>query len=465
MWFRNRLQATRSGDRGAAVLTVLLMLGAMTAITTTVAVVTTNDTISASRDKQAAGALATADAGVAQALEWMRYNGVGRLTCLDNNQAACSANPVGFTNPAAPAQFRVDGGVGSCVAGSTCYKVAITALVPYDPPIVKTGRYRIYSTGVSGGGSAAKKIIVDVAATPARYPIGVYGDRLTGNGGTRISHEMLFTQDCVSPRHDGSGNGTRFEGIDPYWDEPASANSTTVVSTENGCGSDGYVHRNSTFCPPESALRYDRTSLGGTLPTGSACRTYLKLDGSTGSRTSSFFDLSILEDTYGFRPGGLAGQEYDALRVRAGALNLLNPTAAQLTTRLAAAVAAGVTNPVVYYDNAASVSLNAGDIPAVFGRAPTATCTPHSIVIVVRNGDLVYQGGNNEWRSLAIFVPEGNFRGNGGYNILGTLFAHNLSLGGNEEFRLDDCFVQNLPGPLVNLDVQTFREDDRTDVS
>ncbi len=58
-------------------------------------------------------------------------------------------------------------------------------------------------------------------------------------------------------------------------------------------------------------------------------------------------------------------------------------------------------------------------------------------------------------------MPEGSFKGNGGYNILGTLFANNISLGGNENFQLDTCYVSNMPGSLLDLDVTGFREEDR----
>jgi hypothetical protein len=150
--------------------------------------------------------------------------------------------------------------------------------------------------------------------------------------------------------------------------------------------------------------------------------------------------------------------------VRAVALGTYNKTPASLATAINSAVTAGVSHPVVYWDNG-NVSLNDSDIPTLFARTPGTACTaPYSVVVVVRNGDLVYQGGNSTWRSLAVFVPEGNFRGNGGYNVLGTLFAHNLSLGGNEQWRLDDCFVDNMPGPLMNLEALTFMEDDRNDV-
>lgn len=459
---RRYLRLGYRDDSGAALITVLLLLMALTAITTTVAVVTTNDTVSAGRDRQATGALATADAGVAAAFEYIRYNGVGGLNCLESDLAACSSNPAGWTNPTSPQQVRVDGGSGPCVGGSICYSVWIGTVTKYDPPAVKTGRYRVHSTGYSGGGPGAKAVVVDVAATPAQFPIGVFGYQLTGNGGTLLSHEMLFTQDCVSPRYDGSGNGTRFTGVDPYWGEPASANSTTYVSTDNNCGSGGRLHQ-SNPCPGNAAVNYDRSSLGAAITPSSGCANY---GGSPISpqRTTTEFTLQMLQEQYGYRPGGLSDAEYEALRVRAVALGTYNVAPSTLVTKINDAVAAGVSHPVVYWDNG-NVSLKESDIPTTFARTPGSACTaPYSVTIIVRNGDLVYQGGNSTWRSLAVFVPEGNFRGNGGYNVLGTLFAQDLSLGGNEQWRLDDCFVDNMPGPLMNLEALTFMEDDRNDI-
>lgn len=452
-----------TGDAGAALVTVLLLLTALTAVTTTVAVVTTNDTISAGRDRQATGALATADAGVAAALEHIRNNGVGGLTCMEADTTACAAHPAGWTNPTAPKQVRVDGGSGACVGGSICYSVWIGTVTKHDPPAVTTGRYRVHSTGFSGGGPGAKAVVVDVAATPAKFPIGVFGYQLTGNGGTLISHEMLFTQDCVSPRYAGSGNGTRFEGVDPYWGEPASANSTSAVSTSNNCGSSGKLHQGTADCPNNAAMNYDRTADGGPISSSSACASYGGVPISP-ARTTTKFTLQTLQDDYGYRPGGLSDAEYEALRVRAVSLGTYNASPASLPTKIAAAVAAGATHPVVYWDNG-NVALKASDIPTLFSRAPGTACTsPYSVVVVVRNGGIVYSSGTSDWRSLAVFVPEGDFRGNGGYNVLGTLFAQNLSLGGNETWRLDDCFVDNMPGPLMNLEALTFMEDDRNDV-
>ena len=465
-------------DDGAALVSVLYLLVALTAITTTVAVVATNDIISSGRDQQATAALATADAGVSQALEFIRLNGVGSLRCMEAQSAptpsgACATPPATtnarWSSPVNPQQVRLDGAVGNCVTGEACYKVWISALTRYDPPAVKTGTYRIHSTGYFGGGPGAKAVVVDVEATPAEFPVGVFGEGLDGNGGTRIFNESLFTRACISPRNDGSGNGTRFQGIDPYWDQPAAANTTDVVSTGNNCSVAGRIHSPTLPCATGTGnvLINDRDSLGGSV-VGTPCfRTYTRADGTTyPPGDTSRFTLADLQ-SYGYRPGGLSDAQYDALKVQAQGLGLHNPTSAQVLAGLNAAVAAGVSHPVVYFDSGADVSLDRNDIPAVFGRAPggVGTCAaPYAVVVVVRQADLTYQGGNVDWRSMAVFVPEGDFRGNGGYNIVGTLFADNISLGGNEHWELDDCFVDNMPGPLMQLNTTTFREDDRVDV-
>jgi hypothetical protein len=381
-------------------------------------------------------------------------------------------------SPVDPQQVRLNGAVGNCVTGEACYEVWISAVRPYNPPTVKTGIYRIHSTGYFGGGPGAKSVVVDFEATPADFPIGVFGEALDGNGGTRVYSESLFTRDCVSPRHTGSGNGTRFTGIDPYWDQPAAANSTNVISSSNNCGNSGKIHR-SAVCATGTgnALVNDRDSEGGPVGAGSPCyRTHQRGDGSWyPDNDTTLFTLADLQE-YGYRPGGLSDAEYEALKVQAQGMGLYNPATGDILPRLNAAVAGGISHPVIYVDDGSDLSFKKDDIPTVFDRTPdpvtsppsaaTSACTaPYSVVVVVRQGDIVYQGGNSGWRSLVVFAPEGDFRGDGGYNIVGTLFANNISLGGNEQWQLDDCFIDNMPGPLLNLTVTTFREDDRTDVN
>jgi hypothetical protein len=84
--------------------------------------------------------------------------------------------------------------------------------------------------------------------------------------------------------------------------------------------------------------------------------------------------------------------------------------------------------------------------------------------VVVEHGDLTFQGGNNTWFDGSFFVPDGTWTGNGGYNVLGTMWANDVALGGNEQWQLDSCYVQNMPGPILNIKALSFREDDSRDV-
>lgn len=467
--------AGAQGDHGAAILTVLMLMAVLTGIGSTLVMLTTNNLENASRDRQATGALATADAGVAQALEYIRYNGVGRLSCLDADLGTtdpanpCLANPVGWASSTSPQVVNVDGGA-SCAAPATCYEVFITALVRYNPPVVKTGQYRIHSQGAFGGSPGGRAVSVDVSVTPTTLPIGVFGEELDGNGGTQLYNVSLFTTDCISPRWNGSGNGTRFSGgLDPYWGEPAAANSTATVSTSNNCGSSGAIHEGGSVpCPSNSALYYDRDSQGGPVDPTTPCGKYTDAFGVVQYRDTTEFTYADLQE-YGYRPGGLSDKQYEDLRTRAASQGLLNPALGSLNSLLQTTVNAGIANAVVYFDNltaAQTIDLKSTHIPTAFSRVPdnAATCSANAVVVVVRTGNMTYQSGTSAWRTLAMLVPEGSYKGNGGYNVLGTLFANNISLGGNENFQLDDCFIDNMPGGLLELDVVSFREEDRVDL-
>ena len=61
-------------------------------------------------------------------------------------------------------------------------------------------------------------------------------------------------------------------------------------------------------------------------------------------------------------------------------------------------------------------------------------------------------------------MPDGSFNGNGGYQILGTLFSNNLDLGGTQAWALDSCWLQSFPGPILSLKQTSFRENDAADV-
>jgi len=491
-------------DEGVALATALLVCLALLAFGSTVTVLGVNNLRSANRDRQAGTSLGAGDAGVAQAIEYIRANGVAGLICPDNNPASCADNPAGWSNPSNPQLIALDSaGVGCATGGADCAKVWIGVVTGFSPPAVRTGVYNIHSEGVYGPGPSARRVVVSVRVTPDSYPVGVFAQTVSGNGGTALYTESLFTTDCVSPLDTGSGNGTRFTGIDNYWGQPAAAHSTTHASSAVHCDSRGYIQSSSptstspsaNSCPNNSALNLDQSGDGGLVSAsvGNQCyQQYQRADGSwypdgvcpagvsspygNGMCDTTAFTTADLQ-RYGYRPRGLSESEYAALKARARSQGLYNLPVASVQAALTSVVNAGINNPVLYWDcsNAGSIcsstsplALGNSDLPAVFTAGPTAqggACpSPLRILtIVVEHADAAFQGGNNTWTDAAFFVPDGSFNANGGYQILGTMFAQNLSLGGTVAYSLDSCWVKSFPGPVLSIKQVGFREDDASD--
>lgn len=503
---RAMLRLRRGGeDAGVAMLLVMGVAAIITVLTVTVATISLNNLKNTSRDKQAGSAFATSEAGVAEVVERIRNGSLALsgFTCMepaDPNAplpASCLGTTMSWTSSVAPMEVPVDGGSAPCLASQTCYKVWVGTIRAYDPLNgVRSGLYRVHSKGIFGNGPAASTVVVDLEVRPEQFPIGVFGEQVTGNGGTAIYNESLFTRACVSPRQNGQGNGTRFEGIDVYWDQPASAHSTTMITTATGCGAQGDIHKTSN-CPENAALNNDQSAAGGPFSTSSGCHanrhlrkngTYypdaLPTEGCTpradGLCDSTSFTIKDLE-RYGYRPRGLSDDQYEAMASRARATNTYNVAATSLNTLLSTALSAGIKQPVVYVDCAVqpglcpsgTFKLSISDIPTPFQQAPDPPGTytrcasgPQPVVtLVVAHGNLVFQGGNNVWFDAAIFVPDGQWRGDGGYNILGTLFANDVSLGGNQTFQLDSCFIRDLPAPLMHIETKRFSQDDSRDLN
>ena len=496
----------RRDDEGVALITAIMVMLVLLAFGSVVATLGVNNLRNANSDRQANSSLGAGDAGVASAIEYLRSNGVGGLSCPDAAPLTCSANPAGYNNPSNPQLVPLDSaGVGCQTGGNNCAKVWIGVVTAYAPPLVKEGTYNIHSEGIYGNGPSARQLVVTVKATPDKYPIGVFGQSVSGNGGTAVLTESLFTTACVSPIYTGSGNGTRFTGIDSYWGQPAAVHTTTHVSSSVNCGSNGYIAHGNPLgtvasalgCPLNSAINNSQSADGGLISgtIGGACyHTYQRPDGTwypdgvcpsgvTSPYTDGLCDTTAFTTAdlqrYGYRPRGLTDAQYSALKSRAKSQGTYNLATGSISSTITSLQNAGIKNPVLYWDcsNAGSIcssshalSLRQADFPAgAFATVPLSSgqsCSaPIAVVtIVVEHADLTFQGGTNTWFDAALFVPDGSFNGNGGYNILGTLFSNNLDLGGNQTFQLDSCWVTSFPGALLSLKQTGFREADSADV-
>jgi Tfp pilus assembly protein PilX len=498
----SRLLHHRGSDEGVALITVMLVVLIITGLTATAAAVSIDNRRNANSDRISGSALGAADAGIARAIEYIRGSSIGALTCPEAAQATCTNQPAGWASPSSPQQIPLSTNGCTSTSFSNCATVYITAVTPFNPPAVTSGTYAIHSLGKYGSNPGSRDVVVEVSVTPDTFPIGVFGQTVSGNGGTQIFTESLFTTGCVSSLDDSDnihGHGTSFSGIDAFWDQPASAHSTVGLSTGNhsacpsndsnrvppgpGSPSNGPSASN---CPNNTVLNADQSPTGGLVSAtvGSACyHQYQRNDGTwypdgtcpsgaTSPNASGLCDTTAFSVTdlqrYGYRPRGLSDAQYAALKARAQASGTYNISTGSIASALTAAQTAGISNPVLYWDNG-DVSIKANDFPTSFQTAPVGdagACASNLpiVTIVVEHHSVTFQGGNNQWIDAAFFVPDGSFQGHGGYNVYGTLFSNNLDLGSSQTWQLDNCWVQDFPGAVLQVTVKSFRENDLADL-
>lgn len=470
---------TRRDDTGAALLTVLGIGAVLTAFAVTASTLSINNLRNTVRDKQATSALATSEAGVAEAIEFLRSSArLGSLDCMEPVPAVdpgtspahpCYRTTMSWTSKKNPMQVPVDGGSVPCQPSATCYKVWISTVTPYHPITSPTGTYVIHSTGKFGTGPASRSVEVKVDARPYPFPVGVFAERFTGSGGTGVSRESVFSLNCIEGRtSDVSGtSGLRFSGdLDLAHDRPPSAHSVSDISTGNCGQSSRYLHSAGSPCNTSLPAYYDRSGSGGDL-TSTVChrRWTSPMTGRKYPETSRFTTTDL--QAAGYRPRGLSDSVYALLESRARAAGTyFESTTANPYNALNAL---GGAQAVLYYKVpvGSKVTLGPTNLPLVYNRQESdTTCGGTTLIIVVEGGDLTLNSiGNGNTTPVtgliaSIFVPDGAYSGQGGVWIIGTLFAKEAKLAGTQDFRLDQCWVRNPPSAIVDVQVKSFREDD-----
>jgi hypothetical protein len=490
-----RLRTASANDDGLGILTVIMVMAVVTALALTATSLTVNNLGNARRDRQSLSAMATSEAGVSQAIQYLRGANLASLTCTEPAAGAvpgstCTGTTMSWISATNPMQVNVDGTTGSCVAVKDCFKVWIGTVTPYvpncaarhaSPPAQCYGVYRVHATGISGNGPGARKLAVDVKLFPYSYPMGVFSEQsFSGNGSPTIHQESIFTAGCMWNRQDDShsGSGTQFEydsaagrtKIDLVYDQPTAAHSVGVISSSNqSCTSNagGSPIHETSACNPTFKFDQDGGVPSGTdIVNGDACYgKYTRADGTKYPLTAKF-TLTDLENL-GYRPRGLTDAQYDRLRSQAQAEGTYNLASGSVLTQLTSLVSAGVSSPVLFWDTG-DVSLGSADFPASMKRpvSSSATCGGYSVTVVVMNGNLTYQGGGGSpYVPVAFFVPDGTMKAQGGLDTLGTIFAKVVDMGGSPDFKLDNCFVNNPPGGTLDAQVINWREDDGKDIN
>lgn len=453
-------------DQGSALVMTMLVLAVMTGLATTVFVLSSRNLKNAARDRQATAALADSEAGIGQAVAYIRSVGLKPLACAPNCNAA---NPWG-EQPASVDGDPYPSQQVTLATGDT-YQVWIEPVQPFIPGR-QEGRYRVHSIG-SANGTGTRTVVEDVVITPFSFPIAVYGDQINAGGGGKILTESLFTSGCVFKR-----SRLNFQGVDPVYGIPAAAHSNSIITDDqvpgNGSGCPTTSGRNEHISGPcNTSYPFDQDAQGGSLSGTSCYQLGATMAGSdpTYAKTSYMSDVA---KTYGFSQSGLTSAELDMLRTSAQQQGFYFTDTSQIPAVLQAnATAKNYPNPVLFYDlkgAAVGGSVNLGQLDATtYGRpsplsSTDSACSTVNFILVVVNGNVQLQSNATLVGSIFAMGPSPYgqiLKSNGTANLIGTMYGRSIDMTGTVNVNLDDCFLANLPGNLLNVRPTNFREVDR----
>jgi hypothetical protein len=451
----------RHNDEGSALIITLMVLAVVTALSTTVAAVTIDNLGSSVKAQQAGSALNAADAGVAQAMTYLRNSGVGSLNC----SSSCTPNP--WMSQSAPATATVAG-----IAGQG-YTAWIEPIAKF--PANATGLYRIHSTGTAKG-SASRAVTVDVETTKAAVPLGIVASKIDGGGNVSLANQSIFSSGCVYSR-----SHLHMSGIDAAYGIPAGVHSSQIITESNlnnqSCSNTNQpIHDPTTRC--DQSYPNDQDVLGGSLlGTAAACAsnqaTYpayyaprdLNGDGSTDVNGSFVKDEASLQKLFGFNKPALSPSQLENLRSIA-------QSQGNYWTSSSVWTSPNERQAVMYFDLSTTdlggvVNLsNIGGFSRVNSglSASDPGCDDRSLIIVIDGGNA--RLNSNQKLAASLFLtstaPNGQIlKANGTSDFIGTMYADSIDFTGTANISLDECFISNLAGGLLGLTQTSYREVDR----
>lgn len=489
-------------DRGSAMIITLMVLSLVTALSATVAVLTINNLQGSVRAQQAGAALGAADAGIAQAMTYLRNNGVRNLDCtaVAPTSPECAA---GWGSEDSPVEVTVPGGSGQT------YKVWIEALLPF--PVNDRGTYRIHSKGTAAG-LASREVEADVVVTTTEVPKGIFARTINGGGDASVARASIFSTGCVYNR-----SKIEMTGIDVAYGIPVAVHSSQIITESNGSGqycpttsatttptptptpttgngkgggggNGGGGNGGGNFQPIHSAgegacntnYPHDQDLLGESLD-GTACKTSesthptfyygerdLNGDGSPDVNGSYLKDDNALFALYDIRSPALTQSQLDQIKSIAQSQdNYFTESTGWEGEDIDEA------NAVMYFDlgqldPGGTVDLN--DIDDDFGRAPILSasdplCETRSLMIVIDGGNVKLN--SNKELTASVFLtsayPHGQvYKANGTSSFIGTLYADTVNLTGTADLSMDECFLSNVSPALLDFKLGNYRELDRT---
>ncbi|MGH2693887.1 MAG: hypothetical protein ACRDJJ_03630 [Actinomycetota bacterium] len=486
---------------GVAMVTVLFIGAALTVIASASAFVTFKELRAGADDRRAAQALAYAEAGIDR-ME-LEIKG-GRWNWKQIMLSGCGDRDT----------LTVSGSVGNGTYSAIVRpQSAVVSPQTCDPPptprdIAETGELVVITS--TGSQPTASRVIREVAnLTPKGLPVGLYAKtavKMNGNAG--VTNVSLITPGSITGR-DQIG----FEGTDPwytigdFYPDHIDESDSRFDDPIPGAVHSGNLIYCQSFCPQTKSQiehPYQPTS-GGTLPYN--CRANPRgtagQSGWDGSNWTADPDQALIPNgtTCGSPPFTIAPtslftladanrlapqpelteEDFRALKTMAQTngiyCNILADNTKQCTkmgspltmtatgVQLLDAEVAGIPNQFVVY-----VEFAPGTNPKQFANnyvrwgGDKGACVDDADanvtgIVVVRNGSFQFMNGSE--LNGAIFAHQGKLDSNGTYSFNGTAIADEIEIISGADDSLDQCWVNNMPMPFLDITPVSWTEVDR----
>lgn len=506
-------------EAGIALVTVLLVGMALTALASAAAFTTVQELRAGGDDRRSAAALAYAEAGIDRMIEYIRS---GLLTWNDLRLAGCS-DGTGVRPPLTLPPGTGTGNVGDFDNGTFTVELEVYAFdalaservppgsCPADPASTKNPRggnfyFAITSTGTHPAATRVLRQIVKVGVLG--LPIGIFADNVSASGTPGFDGISMVSPNDILGRSKMAFRGTdTYYTMNDFW--PGQSTTTNVPAAVHSLGTI-YLQSSGSAKPEHSVTgspgplnctanktsaaggetpgtagqsQFDQSGyqVGGPIPSGSKCSNWMGSP-SAAPPTSEIRDLASVTP----KPE-LSDQDYLTLRstakrhglyckitalgVQEGCTRLGEPWVGGVGRTITVdqddvdAVLAVNKTFVAYIEYADGTVLDINDVKwnATVGPCSADPDLNKSAIVVVRNGNFVMEG--NLLLNGALFVPEGSVETSGGATINGTVIADRFDNRGSASFSLNNpyagCWLENIPGPFLSVALDSWAELDR----
>jgi hypothetical protein len=471
-------------ERGVAMLTVLFIGAALTAVTSVAAFATIREFQASQDDRKAAGALSYAEAGVDRLIAYIKS---GRITYGTLNAAGCANPPLALpTGTVGNGSFSAQLTVYDPFAANPAdrYPPAACAARPTSPHPGQGGDNTYFVITSTGQHPAAKRVVRQVVSLkPVGLPVGLYAHAFDLKAHPSFPSVSMISETTITDR-----GKDQFTGTDPYYKigdffpsvtgrsvtdpVPAAAHALTGIYLKKSSNPEFPPSKNCSANNGDSQSLWDSDGSAGSGPITSGCA------GQVGYPSTSKFSADQLA---AIGSPTLSDQDYQAIKEAAQTYGVYcsfpgsGGTGATLCTREGVDVganwaqavqdllASGVNNIAAYFEfRSGSPSQNNLNWSGSVWGCNSNPALSRSIAAIVRNGGINETGAGGNMVNGA-FILDGDFNATGNFTFNGTIVSKGtVSFGSSSEnIGMNPCWVQNMPGPFFKVVPGQWSEVDR----